>query len=233
MIKDFLDEGHPRIANIQNSIGVTLSQLKKYDKSAEYYQLAYESRIQSLGPDHLDIHTSHINLAQVEKSRGGFEKAHNQIDRAIEIVTNKLGKDSYKLIKPLSVKAGIFREEGKYDQAIGLEKHIVEVAKKSLGEEHWRISLYLNQLSLSYFMAHKFDLAIEAIDLAILNLKKQNKFDEVLLGDFYVNKGKYLFKLKKISQSIDWVKNGLELYQKHHSNKVEKTKELIEKITQA
>ena len=233
MTKKFLAEGHPRIANIQNSIGVTLRQLKRYDESAEYYQLAYQSRIQSLGADHLDIHKSHINLAQVEKSRQNYKEAHIQIDRAIEIVSKKLGSDSYKLINPLSVKASIFRENGKFDQAIQMEKHIIEVAKKSLGEEHWRISLYLNQLSISYDKASKFDLAIEAVDQAIQNLKKQKEDHEVILADFYINKGKYLFKQGKISQSIDWVKNGLELYQSNQSNKIEATRELVKKFTQA
>ncbi|MCX7544407.1 serine/threonine-protein kinase [Marinicella gelatinilytica] len=233
MIKKFLDESHPRIANIQNSIGVTLNQLKKYDESAKYYQLAYQSRIQSLGADHLDIHISHINLAQAEKSRKNFDEAHRHIDRAIEIVTNKLGSDNYKLINPLSVKASIFRETGNLDQAIQLELHVVEVAKKSLGEEHWHISLYFNQLSLSYFKALKFDLAIEAIEMAIQNLQKQKKYDETLLGDFYVNKGKYLFKQGKTSQSLSWLENGLRLYQANKSSKIEKTKDLINQVSQA
>ena len=236
MTKKFLAEGHPRIANIQNSIGVTLSQLKRYDESAEYYKLAYQSRIKSLGPDHLSIHTSYINLAQVEKSRQNYEEAHLQINHAIEIVSNKLGSDSYKLINPLSIKAGIFRAEGKFDQAIELGKHIIKQAKKSLGEEHWRISLYLNQLSISYDRAAKFDLAIEAVDQAIQNLKKQKKYNEVLLADFYINKGKYLFKQSKVSQSIDWVKKGLELYQSNQSNqsnKIEATQELLKNIEKA
>ena len=95
--------------------------------------------------------------------------------RSLEIREKVFGKEHPDVANSLNNLAGIYHEQGKYEEAEPLLRRSLSIYKKAFGEESFEVAFGLNNLAVLICMQNK---TAEAETLCMQSLKILNKIPE-------------------------------------------------------
>ena len=105
----------------------------EFEGAKTYFQYSLNSKLQELGPEHVDVATSYENLALIYKDLGDFEQAKEYQQRALDIQLDKLGPEHVNVATNYSNLALIYKDLGDFEQA----KEYRQRALAIKADKHW------------------------------------------------------------------------------------------------
>ena len=198
----------------------TKDNLKLYQQIHEFLFKTYDSRLESL-QQVIDIKERHaIDLEEASyhhqqfNSEGFPEWAGNRgqlfyqayawqiveplLNTAIFIGKKALGKDHPDVAASLNSLAGLYRQQGKYEQAEPLYQRSLPILEKALGKDHPGVATSLNNLAGLYKSQGKYEQAepLYQRSLSILEKALGEEHPDVAaslnnLAELYRQQGKY------------------------------------------
>lgn len=159
-------------ASIMYELALTKESKGEYDTALVLLQDAIGIQKESLGDHHPETAKSIVSLAYLYKLKGELTEAGESIDAGISKLLAAEELDSAEYAEALYIKASILTENGKYDQAVEVQKESLEWARKLYEPPHAKITKNLGNLARNYQRLAKYDLA-ETYYLKDLEMTRQ------------------------------------------------------------
>ncbi len=131
-----------------NSEATQLWMQDKYDEALPLAERALSIRERELGPDHVDVATSLIGLANICDDMGDSARAEPLYLRALEIREKALGPDHISVSLILNNLGALYRERGEYTKAQAAFQRALDIREKWLEPDHLLIASVLNNLAI-------------------------------------------------------------------------------------
>jgi tetratricopeptide (TPR) repeat protein len=159
--------GDPKIAFMQNDLGLALHHLGEYEQAIVYYEKALESGIKTFGKEHPKVALRWNNLGSAYDSLGQYEKAIEYYEKANAINIKHLGEEHPRVAATWNNLAVAWYALGQYEKAIEYYEKALESDLKTYGPEHPQVAIYLNNLGSTYKALGQYDKAIEFYEKAL------------------------------------------------------------------
>jgi len=147
---------NPNISSDYDKIGSAYMELGQMEDSRIAYEKALNTRIGRLGPDHLDVATSWVNLGVLEVANTTLSAAQKDFESALAISEKQLGAESYALTGILDRLGELFSKEQRFSQAEPMFQRSLAIREKTLGPRHFDVAQALDDLGSVYYMDKKF-----------------------------------------------------------------------------
>jgi tetratricopeptide (TPR) repeat protein len=92
LYEQLLEPNDSRLGGLYNNLGLTLTDLKRYDEATEYYNKAIDIMYQNKNGE-LEVAISYLNLANLVEAQLGAEESEQQVDEYIEKAYELLNRD--------------------------------------------------------------------------------------------------------------------------------------------
>ncbi len=155
-----------------------------------------------------------IKLAELYYISGEYEIASNILQGIIEYARSS--EDLVLVADSLNSLAEVYKEQGKYNEAIKAHKESIKIAKDTIGTKHSSYATRLNNLALVYYVQEKYEEAIklyeEAIEIAketigIMHPAYATRLNNLALA--YQAQGKYNKAIELYEESLNVIKETL------------------------
>jgi tetratricopeptide (TPR) repeat protein len=117
-------------------LGNTLDVLMKYDEAEAIFQRVLEGRCKILEPDHSDIIASLGCMGLALSRQGKLKEAYAMYVRKLDAQERRYGPADPKMHLSTSKIAFLFFTYGGYEQAVALQRRVLDKKKKALGVEN-------------------------------------------------------------------------------------------------
>ncbi len=132
-----------RQAMITHNVGDIHKERGFFDKAAENMESALGHYIAGRGPDHIDIATIYVNLADLEFSRGNYEETLNYGTKAMTILGKTEEHRARNLASLFTMFAQVYQQRGQIEEAVSyFEQAASEYRKLSQDEVFGLVSVY-------------------------------------------------------------------------------------------
>jgi tetratricopeptide (TPR) repeat protein len=163
------------LADVLNSLGLTLKAKGNYSEAEELYNRSLEIRTNLLESGHLDISDSLNNLALLYGARNRYQDAEPLLIEALRIRKNKLGNHHLRVASSLNNLAYCYygQKQKRFEEAEQLYSQALAIYRDLHEREHQDIAKVLNNLALLYMKQDKFKaepLFLEALEIQKLVL---------------------------------------------------------------
>ena len=161
-----LGEDHHDTLMSMNNLAIVLSKQGKWQEAEDLHNKVLEARGRTLGEDHPDTLGSMNNLAGVLQGQGKWQEAEDLHRKVLETRRSKLGEDHHDTLLSMSNLATVLQkqqhhetllstnnlasgpsEQGKWQEAEGMHRKVVDEMQRTLGEDHNDILRSLNNLA--------------------------------------------------------------------------------------
>ncbi len=146
LIGDELDEQPISRARLLRAMGQAYHGLGLYERAAELFRESISDREQVLGPSHLEVAESLLDLARSAVPNGDYSEAETTLERSLEICTrvgpaaDQVKASTYNLL------AQIRQRQGDIEQAEELYRDALKLHTEVLGADHLVTLESLNDL---------------------------------------------------------------------------------------
>ena len=133
------DHGHvKRVSRIYHNIGLLHSELSDYQQAKEYFERALSIKLNTFGPDHVEVAATYHNMGTLHGHLGNNQQAKKFCERALSIQLNKLGSDHVDAyVAPTCLNMGNeHRNLGDNQQAKKYYERALSINLKKLGPDH-------------------------------------------------------------------------------------------------
>ncbi len=127
--------------------GGVLRRMGKLPEAKATLERALAIREKVLGPDHLDVAATRINLGTVLEEMGDYPNARAHLERALAMREKALGPDHPDVALSLNNLGIVLMDMGDYEQARATHERALAVQEKALGPDHPDVAASLNNLS--------------------------------------------------------------------------------------
>lgn len=134
----------------------------------------YSQHVQTLleNSDNFDVETGSSSLlyellGHYQELLGNFNGAERFYLRSSEISGRVCGKESANYASGLNNLAGIYQDQGRYDEAIEKYEEALRIGEKTLGKEHLDYAIRLNNLASIYETLARYKEALELYEKAL------------------------------------------------------------------
>ncbi|CAB9524029.1 Kinesin light chain [Seminavis robusta] len=148
----FTDQEHPDIIATLNTIGLVLCKLHEFKLAKESFQECLRSRMQALGPDHLDVSMLMHNLAAVHLDLGEEEEAVKLLERALQIRKKNLGPLHPEVASTLHHLGQAYQMRGALEEACEAFKQGLGIERQSETRDNVVIRKLLNLIGNIHLM---------------------------------------------------------------------------------
>lgn len=152
------DRARVEISSLQAQ-KATLSQAGKYDEAIVPMQQALIISEKAFGPDDPNVAACLLELGELYRIKGNFEKAESLLLRARAILEKTPGPDDETTATCLSILAEVYRGKGDLVKVEPLLVRVLAIYEKVLGPEHIYVATILNNLAKLYLDQGKFEQA--------------------------------------------------------------------------
>ena len=173
-----LNEDHPDIAGLFNSIGIMYKNMMQYDKALEYYGISLDRRKKFLGDDHLEVSHTYNNIGYVLYHKKDFEEAQKLHHKALKIRRAVLNEMHPRVLQSLEHIGLCYGGMEKYDKAEDYFRIVLEKRIKKFGyNNHW----------VGYALYNLGAVAVEEKDYkkAANYFKKASEIGSKVYGDYH------------------------------------------------
>jgi serine/threonine protein kinase len=148
------------VANMQNTLGMSLLALGEFKQSVDVLGKSLETRKSVLGTEHHDTVESMNNLALAYQDDGKVDKALPLIEQAYQVLKATHGPEHPDTLTSMDNLAEAYKDTGKVGLALPLAEETLKLRKSKLGAEHPDTLISMNNLAGIYQDAGKLDLAV-------------------------------------------------------------------------
>jgi len=148
------------VAEMQDTLGLSLLGLGQFSQAIKLFQQAVESRKTQLGLNHLSTITSMGNLAGGYREAGQLDKALSLFEEVLELSQAHLDADHFYRVSSLRNLASAYLEAGQLGKAMPMLEETLELSKIQFGADHSFTLGVMNNLAASYFDAGQMDQAL-------------------------------------------------------------------------
>jgi tetratricopeptide (TPR) repeat protein len=162
-IDQTLGPDDPKVSADYDKLGSACLELSRMEDGRAAYRNALTTRISRLGPDHLDVATSWVNLGVLEERNAQSMAAKTDFETALAISEAKLGPEAYGLTGILDRLGALHTSHGKdprwengFANAEAYFQRSLAIREKVLGPRHSDVAPALENLGWVYFSDDKF-----------------------------------------------------------------------------
>ena len=202
-----LDNKHPDIAAVYNSIGLFYARQGHYNKALEWYIKAKDIYIEILGDEHPDTANVYENIGFVYLQQGLYINALEIYHKALAIREKVLGvlhPDTASIFNNI---ANLFTIQEDYTNALELYGKALAIWENFFGSEHPKIAAAYNNIANVYYNQQNYSKALEwygkALDITVK-----------VYGDEHPNTASVYNGIATICAIQGDFKKALELYRK-------------------
>jgi tetratricopeptide (TPR) repeat protein len=135
------------LVRVLGQAGIYLRARGLYGDAHDLLELALESGLHRLGPDHPEVATSRSNLANILDDLGEHTEARTQIEMALESDLRQLGPNHPQVAVRRSNLAGILRDLGEYAEARTQVELALDSAVQQFGPDHPKVAVRRSNLA--------------------------------------------------------------------------------------
>jgi tetratricopeptide (TPR) repeat protein len=146
-----------------------------------------------------------------------YEKALDIQDRMSELRERLFCKDSNEYAKYLNLKASIFKELGKYKEALELHNQAI-IIKENKEELKKDLAISYNNISMIYSNLGKKELAFEFLEKACEVIENSMNIDYLLLSKIYNNQSILYLNIMKLDIALEYAKKASTIKEKELDN---------------
>ncbi len=148
------------VAEMQNTLGVSLLGLGEAKLAVEVLEKAWDTRKTKLGPDHSLTLTSLHNLAEGYQEISQLDKALLLKEETLKLKKVSLGPDHVDTLASMNNLALGYRAAGQLDKALPLFEETLKLMRVKLGPDHLNTLSNMNNLADAYQAAGQLDKAL-------------------------------------------------------------------------
>lgn len=138
-------------ARLMATVGVVYRKLGLYGEAAPLLEGALARREENLEPNHPDVASSLLELAQLRFQEGQFDAAEPLARKALTIREAALGPEHTDTATSLNLLADIHRRQGNQDLAEPLLLRSLPIHERAFGRDHPKVAETLNSLAILYW----------------------------------------------------------------------------------
>lgn len=143
-----------------------------------------------------------------------FEKALDIQNRMLELRERLFGKDKNEYAKGLTLKALIFRELGKYYEALELDNFAIDIRKVNEKLKN-DLAVSYNNISLVYSSLGKNELALKFVKKASEIIENSLNINYLLLSRIYNNQSLSFRNIQEFKTSLEYAKKAQKIKEKN------------------
>jgi len=159
----------------------------KWDRAEPYCLKSLEVRERLHGPDSMLVAKCLTGLGELWIERNP-QKARPLLERAMEILTKKLGRDHQLVSRLMHDLATIYDSFGQHQEAVSLHMEAITIREKSLGQNHPQLSTSYEVLGITYKLMREFR-------KAELAFRKALQINEIVHGEIYTG----------VASNLEWL----------------------------
>ena len=146
----------PKVSVDYDRLGSAYMELFKMDDARSAYRYALQTRISRLGPDHVDVATSWVNLGVLEERNANPKDARIDFETGLAVAEKSLGAENYGLTGILDRLGRLLSEQKLYSDAEPVFQRSLSIREKVLGVRHTDVAPALENLAMVYFFDTKY-----------------------------------------------------------------------------
>ncbi len=131
-------------ARMMGTMGRVYRGLGLYPESRALLESALYSRVQELGPDHVEVASSHSELGLILDFMKDSRPAKEHFDQALAIQLATLGEEALPVVRTRLLLAGAAHALGDYEESRILYEKNIALLEKELGPDSDELSIALN-----------------------------------------------------------------------------------------
>jgi eukaryotic-like serine/threonine-protein kinase len=166
----------------ENSLGLLLIQLGRYDEARVELERAVALRERAFGPDHIEVARSVNNLGIVAESQGRLDDARAYDERALHIFETTLGPSHPYVSSALVNLALVCMRTGRLDEASLLLTRALAVREGALGPDHPEVTYPLTAQGMVLIKQGRCAEAVPLLERAARLAEKGRGADHPLIA---------------------------------------------------
>jgi len=218
--KKELGDKHYLTGNCYGLLGNIYADINKTDSALLYFRKAKEIWQVDAEKNKMKIASANINIGQMLKNKGEFEKAASFMYKALKIKTDSLGKDHPDIAALYNNLGVLYYYKGDIDSCAFCFKKMLEIRKNHYGKFHPMVANAYNNLGVAYKVIGDYENALSHYLKALDIRKKYYKSSHPNLALSYSNIGVIYASLGKYKLSNEYyekaLKMRLELFGENH-----------------
>lgn len=149
-------EGQDTTETARNNYAVALLENGHAAEAAELLTRGIQVRSAVTGPDHQDILTQRINLAQALSMMGRYEEALLQFEQLRPLAIQRYGPEHPKVLAIETNWASILQDLGRFDDARPIHEEIVRICREKFGGDHRESVVARSNLAVLHMQQNDF-----------------------------------------------------------------------------
>ena len=126
--------------NATGNLAALYQRLGRLDEAIALLEETIATLRRRMGPDHPFLVPRLYGMALAQIERHDYGSAHRSIDEAIRITRARVGEETVRMAGALEIKATIFGEERRFEDALATYRRALEIKQKVLPAEDQRLS---------------------------------------------------------------------------------------------
>jgi tetratricopeptide (TPR) repeat protein len=203
-------------AFLLNVRGVLLLQMGKLEEAAAHHQRALAVREKALGPQHLDVAASLVNLAVVRQKQGRYEEARRLNERVLAIREEALGPQHTRVAGVLNNLGSLLEIEGRHAEARQRFERALAIRERAVGPEHPEVAAVLVNLAHLQHALGEENASLASYQRALVILEKALGAEHPHLGEPLVGLSEVLAARRETGGAIQALQRAAAIAEKAH-----------------
>ncbi len=204
--------GDPKIALLQNDLGLVLKHLGEYEQAIEYYEKALTSDLKTYGSEHPKVAIRWNNLGSAWKALGQYEKAIEYYEKALTSDLKTYGSEHPDVAIDWNNLGMAWKALGQYEKAIEYYEKALTSDLKTYGSEHPQVAIYRNNLGGAWKALGQYEKAIEYYEKALTSGIKTFGKDHPNVALRWNNLGSAWQALGQYEKAISYYEKALKIF---------------------
>ena len=222
--------GDPKIAVIQNNLGLALADLGEYKQAKEYYEKALDSDLKTYGPEHPKVAIRWNNLGSAWQALGQYEQAIEYYQKALDSDLKTYGPDHPDVAIDWNNLGMAWQALGQYEKAKEYYEKALDSDLKTYGPEHPDVAIDWNNLGGAWKSLGQYEKAIEYYEKAHDSDLKTYGPDHPKVAIRWNNLGSAWYSLGRYQKAISYFEKSLKIFEAALGNDHHYTKDTKEHL---
>ena len=162
ILEEQLSPDHPDVAVTATNLGNIYYDMKRFQDSERYHQMALQIRQNAYGNSHPVVAQSTYNLAVLYEREKMYSKAESLYKKAIALWSNSVGPTHPYVGNALGSLTNVYTAQSNYKDAANILRQTVAYKKSAFGDQHEEVAQTLINLGTTYLEQGKFKSASSA-----------------------------------------------------------------------
>jgi tetratricopeptide (TPR) repeat protein len=149
-------------AELLNSLGAVQAAAGRIDEALASDRKSLAIREAVLGPDHVEVATSLVNLGNLWGDKGEYDEARRMYERAIDIRIRALGPEHFDVAFAINGLGGVYMALGQDDEALRHFEQANAMIERSLGPDHIELAPSCNNIGVIHWKRGEYAEALVA-----------------------------------------------------------------------